>query len=357
MPTLQLPSEKAQITVNAKKKTTPSPKAVLQKALFAKNPAGGSRGSRAMRELSQKPAASAAATAMVPFESSAHSSASSGEADVVSVGVETIVCVRCKETTDWASSAAYGRDPFKRSCNICGASYRSRNNTIVKEKKASGTETSKLETYWKSLNPEEQVGWYRTQKSNHEKHARRAATLTQDVTMEVEDDQKIRKGRRRVNCLTSFAMYAERGRLQGKEDLEIAEDWKALVLNPEIEREQINIGGQMELALELFDRIEVYTDEMEEQTWRQKRSRNIENSEDLPDAVAEQQAAFEAARRGGQMQVGHGIAHQPVPWDDRVAEHQVEAHELPVSRESVGCVLGPNMARASTVAILAFRGH
>lgn len=348
MPTLQLPSEKAQITAIAKKKTTPSPKALLQKALLAKDPAGGSRGSKAMRELSQTPAASAAATAMVPFNSGAHSSASSGEADVVSVGVETIICIRCKETTDWADSAAYGRDPFKRSCNICGASYRSRCNTIAKEKKASGTDTSKLETFWKSLQPPEQVGWYRTQKSNHEKHARRATSMAPDVTMEVEDDQTIRKGRRRVNCLTSFAKYAERGRLLGKDDLQIAEDWKALVRNPQIEREQINIGGQMELALELFDRIEVYTDEAEEQTWRQKRRKNIEDSEDLPDAVAEQQAEFEAARRGGQMHVGHGIAHQPVPWDDRVAEHQVEAHELPVSRESVGCVLGPNMARAST---------
>lgn len=348
MPTLQLPSEKAQITAIAKKKTTPSPKALLQKALLAKDPAGGSRGSKAMRELSQTPAASAAATAMVPFNSGAHSSASSGEADVVSVGVETIICIRCKETTDWADSAAYGRDPFKRSCNICGASYRSRCNTIAKEKKASGTDTSKLETFWKSLQPPEQVGWYRTQKSNHEKHARRATSMAPDVTMEVEDDQTIRKGRRRVNCLTSFAKYAERGRLLGKDDLQIAEDWKALVRNPQIEREQINIGGQMELALELFDRIEVYTDEAEEQTWRQKRRKTIEDSEDLPDAVAEQQAEFEAARRGGQMHVGHGIAHQPVPWDDRVAEHQVEAHELPVSRESVGCVLGPNMARAST---------
>ena len=134
----------------------------------------------------------------------------------------------------------------------------------------------------------------------------------------------------------------------GKDDLQISEDWKALVRNTQIEREEINVGGQMELALELFDRIEVYTDEAEEQTWRQKRRKVIEDSEDLPAAVAEQQAEFEAARRGGMMQVGHGIAHQPVPWDDRVAEHQVEAHELPVSRESVGCVMGPNMARAST---------
>ena len=348
MPSLQLPSEKAHLAASATQKTTPSPKALLQKALLAKAPAGGSRGSKAIRELSQKPAASAAATAMVPFESGARSSASSGEADVVSVGIETIICVRCKETTDWADSSSYGRDPFKRSCNICGASYRSRCNTITKEKKASGTDTSKLDTYWKTLNAEEQVGWYRTQKSNHEKHARRDATLAPEVTMEVEDDQKIRKGRRRVNCMTSFAKYAERGRLTGKDDLQIAEDWKALVRNPQIEREQINIGGQMELALELFDRIEVYTDEAEEQTWRQKRRKHIENSEDLPDAVAEQHAEFEAARRGGQMQVGHGIAHQPVPWDDRVADHHVEAHELPVSRESVGCVLGPNMARAST---------
>ena len=86
--------------------------------------------------------------------------------------------------------------------------------------------------------------------------------------------------------------------------------------------------------------------------WRQKRKKNIENSDDLPDAVAEQQAEFEAARRGGQMQVGHGIAHQPVNWDDRVADHHVEPHEMPVSREGVDNVMGPNMARASTDQLL-----
>ena len=74
----------------------------------------------------------------------------------------------------------------------------------------------------------------------------------------------------------------------------------------------------------------------------------IDNSEELPTAIADQQAEFEAARRGGQLQVGHAIAHQPANWDDRVANHHVEAHEQPVSRESVGSVLGPNMARAST---------
>ena len=348
MPILQLPSDNARVSATAKQKTTPSPKALVQKALLAKDPAGGSRGSKAMRELSQKPAAAAVATAMVPWESCSQSTASGCDPDVVSVGIDTIICVRCKETTDWASSSAYGRDPFKRSCNTCGATYRARVSTITKEKKASGNDTSKLETFWKNLSPEEQVGWYRTQKSNHEKHARREQTLAPDVTMEAEDEQKVRKGRRRVNCLMPFIKFAERGRMMGKEDTEIAAEWKALVKNPTVEREQINIGGVMQLALEVFDHIEVYTDEAEEQVWRQKRQKPIGNSEELPDAVAEQQAEFEAARRGGQMQVGHGMDHQPVRWDDRVAEHQVEAHEMPVSRESVGLVQAPSMARATT---------
>ena len=142
MPTLQLPSEKAHVTAQSKVKTPPSGKAALQKALFAKVPAGGSRSSLSMRELSQKPAASAADTAMVLFDTGADSSASTAETDVVSVGVETIICCRCHEVTDWACSAAYGRYPFKRSCNLCGASYRSRKNTITKEKKASANDTS-----------------------------------------------------------------------------------------------------------------------------------------------------------------------------------------------------------------------
>ena len=334
MPILQLPSEKAHVSAAAKAKTNPSSKKLLQKALFAKDAAGSSKASGST--ATPHDAASAAATAVVPFASGSRSSASSGCSDmhdggddeVIAVGgdFQTTICIRCKETTDWASSCAYGRDPFKRSCNKCGASYRSRTNIITKEKAASPTGTSQLESFWKKLNEQEQIAWYRTQKANQVKHARRAATLAPSVTMEVEDDQTIRKGRRRVNCLTTFATYSERGRLLGKDDLQISEDWKSLVRNPHIEREQINVGGQMELALELFDRIEVYTDEAEEQTWRQKRQKIIEHSEDLPDAVADQQAEFEAARRGGQLQVGNAIANQPVDWDDRVANHNVEAH-------------------------------
>ena len=356
MPSLQLPSDKAEVAAASKRAHAPSPKTRAIRELSQRPTSDSSKASGSMSTAAKLAAIfPGASAAVVPFVKGSLSSASTTVSDcaddeVIAVGgdFETMICVRCHETTDWASSSAYGRDPFKRCCNICGTSYRSRLNTITKEKTASPTGTSQLESFWKKLNETEQLAWYITQKANHAKHSRRATTLAPTVAMEAEDEQKIRKGRRRVNCLTTFAVYSERGRMVGKSDLQISDDWKALVRNTEIDREEINVGGQMELALELFDRIEVYTDEAEEQTWRQKRHKAIDNSEELPTAIADQQAEFEAARRGGQLQVGHAIAHQPANWDDRVANHHVEAHEQPVSRESVGSVLGPNMARAST---------
>ena len=133
-----------------------------------------------------------------------------------------------------------------------------------------------------------------------------------------------------------------------KSSQEIIDEWKALVKDPNVKREQINVGGQMELALELFDRIELYTDEAEEQTWRQKRLKKIDESTEIPDAIAEQQAEFEAARRGGQMHIDYAHADQPMDWDDRTFDHNVEAHEMPNSREPVDNVMGPSMARSST---------
>ena len=161
MPSLQLPSEKAHVTAQSKVKASPSGRAALQKALFAKNPAGGSRSSGSMRELSQKPAASAADAAVVPFDNGADSSASAAETEPVQSQAQTIICVKCQEETEWAASSAYGRDPFKRNCDKCSASYRSRIATIAKEKKASPNGTSAMEEFFKKLKPDEQVAWLR----------------------------------------------------------------------------------------------------------------------------------------------------------------------------------------------------
>ena len=355
MPILQLPSEQPQTLAKSKPLSQPSAKTVMQPKLLkgASFGSSSSRASGSIRAPAQKSAVSAAeCSTMVPTSESCASledTVTDSQTDVVVLdATDTLICIRCNEPTDWASSAAYSRDPFKRSCSTCNASYRAKNAAIQKEKKASNNNTSKLETYFNGLTAEEKVGWYRTQKMNHDKNARRAEMVAPDVTVEVDDDQKIRKGRRRVNCLKTFATFAERGKILNKSSQEIIDEWKALVKDPNVKREQINVGGQMELALELFDRIELYTDEAEEQTWRQKRVKKIDESTEIPDAIAEQQAEFEAARRGGQMHIDYAPANQPMDWDDRTFDHNVEAHEQPTSREPVDNVMGPSMARSST---------
>ena len=288
MPLLQLPSEKPQTLAKSKSLSQPSAKTVMQPKLLkgASFGSSSSRASGSIRAPAQKSAVSAAeCSTMVPSESCAslEDTVTDSQTDVVVLdATDTLICIRCNEPTDWASSAAYSRDPFKRSCSKCNASYRAKNAAIAKEKRASENNTSKLEAYFNGLTAEEKVGWYRTQKVNHDKNARRAEMVAPDVTFEVDDDQKLRKGRRRVNCLKTFATFAERGKILNKSSQEIIDEWKALVKDPNVKREQINVGGQMELALELFDRIELYTDEAEEQTWRQKRLKKSMNLLNFP---------------------------------------------------------------------------
>ena len=358
MPVRKMPMDKPQVAAVSTRQKQPSERTKLQKLLFSKPESQGDAPQGAsIRSSVDLPRTSFGALVACSHGNASVSGGSidsqaDGEDDddlmLMGVAPDTCICCRCKEQCEWANSSAYGRDPFKRSCNQCGSSYRTRLNIIAKEKKASPNGTSNTELFWKKLTEADEVAWYRTQKEKQTKYARRAASIAPDVVLESKDDQKLTKGRRRINCLLTFSKFQERGRQLGNNDADIAEEWKALVRNPAIERESINVGGTMQLALEFFDRVEIYTDEAEEQTWRQTKRRKIDSSEDLPFAIEEQRLEFEAARRGGQMQVGNAVDHQPMVWDNRIANNQVEPHELPVPRESVDSVIGPTMTRPST---------
>ena len=205
MPVRKMPMDKPQVAAVSTRQNQPSERTKLQKALFSKPESQGDASQCASTRSSVAlPHFAALVASSRGSASVSGGSQADGEDDddvmLMGVAPDTCICCRCKEQCEWANSSAYGRDPFKRSCNQCGSSYRTRLNIIAKEKKASPNGTSNTELFWKKLTEADEVAWYRTQKEKQTKYARRAASIAPDVVLESKDDQKLTKGRRRINC-------------------------------------------------------------------------------------------------------------------------------------------------------------
>jgi hypothetical protein len=189
---------------------------------------------------------------------------------------EVISCIACEEQTNWGNSTAYGRDPFKRWCKSCSSAYRCRMDLIKKEKSVQGQ--SSTDKHWRTLGKGQIKEWYLNQKRKHEKGERRndLGDLP-DVTTDHCQQLHLDKGRKRINVLTTFAKFSERGLLLQKSHSEIADEWKALVVHPGVQREYLVTGvdGSKELALHLFDRVEVYADQKESEQWSLMKKQKI----------------------------------------------------------------------------------
>ena len=55
-------------------------------------------------------------------------------ADIDALAGRMFKCVACEDDATFQESLPYGRNPFKRRCNCCTASYKVMNNQIQKEK-------------------------------------------------------------------------------------------------------------------------------------------------------------------------------------------------------------------------------
>jgi hypothetical protein len=107
-----------------------------------------------------------------------------------------------------------------------------------------------MQKWWSSLKTEEQVAWYR-------KQTRVAAEKgkPRDLSMSFEaktlEAHSVQKGRRRKHDLIPYGIYYQRQTALNKTEHQIQQQWKDMLLNPEVDRETVTIDGQPELCIEV----------------------------------------------------------------------------------------------------------
>lgn len=287
---------------------------------------------------------SVASTAIASLGASA-----SNESSGSSTAGSWVECIRCVEQVEFGLTAPYGRNPFNRICDCCSTSYRCKMNLIAKQKKANGGK-SEAEVDWKKLKHPEQVAWYRQQKREaKDKHKHREL----DMVVEVNDCtvNNHNRGRRRVNRLTSWGTFLKNGVMIGKSPLDLQAEWRELLLNPEVEREQTMVNGRKELCLELFHAIEKYEDESEGRTWGSNKRIKVDNAETLQEELDRQAREFEESRGGTDMSMN---LFAPIAPDvsSNVEDIDVPAHMLPTPMHSSLFVRPPSTDRPSSNQLL-----
>lgn len=261
--------------------------------------------------------------------------------------VDLVSCVFCEEECQWGDSTAYGRDPFKRWCKQCSNAYKCRMDMCKKETAVHGS--SNTARHWRTLTKEQQREWYRNQKRKHEKGMRRSEMdALPEITVESTNSQTLETGRKRILVATTFTKFAERGLLLQKSASDIVAEWQELVMDRRNPREMLTTGhdGKQELALHLFDRVELYDDEKNSQDWRTRKTSTAASSADLPGLVQNQMDEFIAARTSGLFQAPVSAENQPVAWDADLADPELEPHLCPVPQTKEDFVEGPSMSHS-----------
>lgn len=172
--------------------------------------------------------------------------------------------------------------------------------TIISREKAADTGTpskrdkkSKTEDWWKGMGAEARIAWYRRQvRSDDAKGTKRDYGI---VTMEEEEKQSSKKGRRMANDLVPYEYYEFQMRMLGKKVADIQEEWADMVANPDIYREEHEYKGQKHIFIEFMGKIERYREDSEEISSSLKRQRDIKGSAQLKIALAARESLMSAA--------------------------------------------------------------
>lgn len=279
-----------------------------------------------------------------------------GQADFldgpVASDVSSVICIRCAEWTSWGESSAYGRDPFKRSCNACNSAYKCKQDLVKKEKATNGN--SAMDAFFRGLSKDQVRDWYKNQKRKHEKGNRRSEMKPMaDINSEAAHEHELRSGRKRINVITTFSKFQERGLMLNKSEADIAEEWKNLVLDTRLKREMVDVGlTEPVLGLHLFDRIELFAEESEARQWRIRCQTDLQTSEELPEAIEEQAAEFHQARAAGELDICVAPEHQALDWDNRIADKDIEPHLCPVPQSGFDYIVPPSMGMPATADLL-----
>lgn len=165
---------------------------------------------------------------------------------------------------------------------------------LVKKQKAAGG-TSAMEQWWKNLSAQDQTAWYRKQRRTEEMKSKPREWQV-DVNVVDASQQVARKGRRRVHVLLTWSGFAARWLASGHSQEEAEAEWRRMLVNPAIHREEIFVDGKNQLAVEMYDRTERYAEEEEADYWSQVRKRRVSDSSQLENLVADQAESFESMR-------------------------------------------------------------
>jgi hypothetical protein len=253
----------------------------------------------------------------------------------------TIICIRCKFDVPWKGTQPYGRNPFARSCPDCSSSYRGRMSIVKKQKTGGGS--SAMEQWWKGLSEQEQVDWYRKQRRSVELKSKPREWQAQ-VSVTDQTQQLVKRGRRRVNVLLTWSAFATRHIAAGHSQSEAEAEWRRMLVDHNIFREEICIGGKMELAIEMYDRTERYHEDEEAEVWSQNRKRRVPKASQLPLLVEEQAILFDSMRPAF---LGNPNTPEMQPkLNLALLNIEVAPHKLPTPGSSD--IRGPDKDRAQT---------
>jgi hypothetical protein len=263
-------------------------------------------------------------------------------------GVE-LQCFRCLDKVDFTNSTAYAsRDPFKRSCRGCNATYKAKCTLIARQKKATGT--SRFQKWCNKLSSAEQHAWWKkNNRSADEAHAVRE--FEEDIEVEDSTTTSLRKARRRINCLLTWTKYLKEEKLLGKSLLDAQASWRGHLADPSVYREMVpkRDGGE-EVALEFFDRIELYAEEATEDAWKHGKRRKLGNETEFEEEIAAQLAAFDNARyvfQGSAVDI-EAATIEPNQMDAQCQDITLPAHELPEPAQASDFIRGPAVSHPAT---------
>ena len=147
---------------------------------------------------------------------------------------------------------------------------------------------------WAGFDHPGQVAWYKRQKRSSE--AKGTKRCIEDISFVEQDSRESKRGRRMSNLLVPYGVFQRCRLAAGTSQQEIDDEWKEMLKNPDVDREEIMVNNKLETCLAYFQGIEKYHDENMAKTTRLEQRQKIERSSDLDAAMARRASVVRAAQ-------------------------------------------------------------
>ena len=180
-------------------------------------------------------------------------------------------CTGCMMPTNVAESQQYGKNPFVRRCNACVSSYRWR-ITMNRKDKAKHAE-------WHSMSGEQKTQWFRKQKRDAtEKYRKRKPEYTE------KEEDVVDRGRRAWDDMIPYETFWDRKTALGWSQQQIDDQWRKLLADEKVTKEEIEIDGQVLLCVAQFGGVQRYHDVKRHKASGVRATSKLDKAEDLQQA-------------------------------------------------------------------------